>query len=77
MPLCPFVLPARPLAVYLGSCSGRAAVRRCSATTSDRSSRVFASARRDTRRAEWNALRKLDPAAAKRFKGARWVLLKE
>jgi transposase len=28
------------------------------------------------RRAEWNQLRKLDPAAAKRFKGARWVLLK-
>jgi transposase len=28
------------------------------------------------RRAEWNALRKLDPAAATRFKGARWVLLK-
>jgi transposase len=28
------------------------------------------------RRAEWNALRKLDPEAAKRFKGARWALLK-
>ncbi|MQA92935.1 MAG: ISL3 family transposase, partial [Gemmatimonas sp.] len=28
------------------------------------------------RRAEWNQLRKIDPAAAKRFKGARWVLLK-
>ncbi|MGH3659505.1 MAG: transposase, partial [Micromonosporaceae bacterium] len=27
------------------------------------------------RRAEWNALRRLDPAAAKRFKGARWALL--
>lgn len=29
------------------------------------------------RRTEWNALRKLDPVAAKRFKGARWVLLKD
>jgi transposase len=29
------------------------------------------------RRAEWNELRKLDPVAAKRFKGARWVLLKD
>lgn len=28
------------------------------------------------RRAEWNILRATDPAAAKRFKGARWVLLK-
>jgi Transposase len=28
------------------------------------------------RRAEWNALRKLDPTAAKRFKDARWALLK-
>lgn len=29
------------------------------------------------RRTEWNALRKIDPAAAKRFKGARWALLKD
>ena len=28
------------------------------------------------RRQVWNDLRRLDPAAAKRFKGARWVLLK-
>jgi len=28
------------------------------------------------RREEWNALRRIDPAAAKRFKGARWALLK-
>lgn len=29
------------------------------------------------RRTEWNALRRIDPAAAKRFKGARWALLKD
>jgi len=28
------------------------------------------------RRQVWNELRKVDPAQAKKFKGARWVLLK-